>query len=65
MKTRMALLAAACAAFSGCASGPSPEYLAAKDACGREMMQRVPRYEPLDVRGAYIEGCMRDHGFKG
>jgi hypothetical protein len=49
--------------LAGCATGPSPEYLAAKEQCGREMMRDVPRSEPLLGQGAYIELCMKQHGF--
>jgi hypothetical protein len=47
---------------AGCAPGPSPEYLAAKEQCGREMVRDAPRSEPVLVQGAY-ELCMKQRGF--
>jgi len=49
------------AALAGCARlmGYHPqEWYDARTACRQEMNERVPRSEPADVRGAYVEQCM-------
>jgi hypothetical protein len=34
-----------------------------RTACRQEMNERVPRSEPAEIRGAYVEQCMKDRGF--
>jgi hypothetical protein len=59
----LALLAAALTLLADCATSPPLEWQAAKDDCGREMVQRVPPGTPLAVGGEYIAQCMRARGF--
>jgi hypothetical protein len=54
------------AALAGCARlmGYHPqEWYDARTACRQEMNERVPRSEPPEIRGAYVEQCMKDRGF--
>jgi hypothetical protein len=54
------------AALAGCARlmGYHPqEWYDARTACRQEMNERVPRSEALEIRGAYVEQCMKDRGF--
>jgi hypothetical protein len=54
------------AALAGCAQfmGYHPqEWYDARVACRQEMNERVSRTEPPDVRGVYVEQCMKDRGF--
>jgi hypothetical protein len=48
--------------LAGGATASSPDYVAARDECKRETMQRVAAYEPLLVKGTYIERRMADRG---
>jgi hypothetical protein len=54
------------AALTGCARlmGYHPqEWYDARTACRQEMNERVPRSEDPEIRGAYVEQCMRERGF--
>jgi hypothetical protein len=54
------------AALAGCAqlTGYHPqEWYDARTACRQEMNEGVPRSEAPEIRGAYVEQCMRDRGF--
>jgi hypothetical protein len=53
-------------ALAGCARlmGYHPqEWYDARTACREEMNERVPRSEPPEIRGVYVEQCMKDRGF--
>jgi hypothetical protein len=39
------------------------EWYDARTACRQEMNERVARSEPAEIRGAYVEQCMKDRGF--
>jgi hypothetical protein len=51
------------AALAGCARLMGYEWYDARTACRQEMNERVPRSESAEIRGAYIEQCMKDRGF--
>jgi hypothetical protein len=40
------------------------EWYDARAACRQEMNERIPRSEPPDVRGAYVEQCMAARGYQ-
>jgi hypothetical protein len=55
------------AALASCAqlTGYHPqEWYDARAACRQEMNERIPRSEPPDVRGAYVEQCMAARGYQ-
>jgi hypothetical protein len=55
------------AAQASCAqlTGYHPqEWYDARAACRQEMNERIPRSEPPDVRGAYVEQCMAARGYE-
>jgi hypothetical protein len=54
-------------ALASCAqlTGYHPqEWYDARAACRQEMNEPIPRSEPPDVRGAYVEQCMAARGYQ-
>jgi len=45
------------------APGWCAKWYDARTACREEMNERLPRSEPPEIRGAYVEQCMKDRGF--
>jgi hypothetical protein len=62
--TILLLLLAALASCAELTGYHSQEWYDARTACRQEMNERVPRSEPPDVRGAYVEQCMAARGYE-
>jgi hypothetical protein len=62
-RTALLLPLAALTGFARLMGYHPQEWYDARTACRQEMNQRVPQAESPEIRGAYVDQCMKDRGF--